>query len=138
MLQQTRGAAEGLPHLERSLSVYLALLKDDPESARCRRDVALGLFGVAGALQKLGDLRKAEQHYRNSLKWIEGLMAEDPSNEQYGRDRNSILDPMAKVLYREGQLSESRRLTESTQPHCAMVDKPARPHTISFSIAGIC
>jgi len=126
MLQQTRGAAEGLPHLERSLSVYLTLLRDDPESARCRRDVALGLFGVAGALQKLGDLRRAEQHYRDSLRWIEGLMAEDPSNEQYGRDRNSILDPMAKVLYREGQLAESRRLTESTLAALrAMVDKPA-------------
>jgi tetratricopeptide (TPR) repeat protein len=126
MLQQTRGAAEGLPHLELSLAAYRALLNEDPESARCRRDVALGLFGVAGAFQKLGDLRKAEQHYRNSLTWIEGLMAEDPSNEQYGRDRNSILDPMAKVLYREGQLAESRRLTESTLAALrAMVDKPA-------------
>jgi serine/threonine protein kinase/tetratricopeptide (TPR) repeat protein len=110
-LERTEDAPGALLHQQRSLEVYRELLKLDPESAVRRLDVAVGLLLVANLTKQLGDLRQAEEHYRNSLELMEGLIAQDPQNEQYQRNRNSILHPFADVLYRRGKVVESRRVT---------------------------
>ena len=112
LLLQGGDAREAVVHRERSLQVYQELLRLDPESADRRRDVAIGLVLVANLTNQLGDLPKAEEAYRNSLALMEILVSQDPQNERDQRIRNSILHPLTDVLYRQGKLVESRRMTE--------------------------
>ncbi len=111
VLQQTNHAPDALAHLRRSLDVYRELLKLEPESAVRRLDVAIGLLSLANVTNQLGDLPTAEDSYRGSLALMEALVSQDPQNEQYQRYRNSILHPFSEILYRQGKLAESRRLT---------------------------
>jgi eukaryotic-like serine/threonine-protein kinase len=104
-------APAALLHLEHSLDVYRELLKLAPESPARQRDVALGLLHVANKMTGLGRLPEAEANYRESRGLLETLVGQDQQNEQYRRDLNSSLHPLAGLLYRQGKKSESRELT---------------------------
>jgi len=111
-LESTGDVSGALPHLKRSLEVYLELLKLAPERADFRRDEALGVLAIAEATYRLGDLSTAAEDYRQGLASLEKLVTEDPQNVVYQRDRNSILQDYVGVLYEQGKLAESRRLAE--------------------------
>jgi len=119
-------APSALLHLQRALEVYRELLKLDPESAELRNDVGVGLLRTANKKTELGDLRHAEEDYRDSLGFMEALVTSDPRNEEYQRIRNSLLHAFADCLYRLGKEAESRHLTVHAllvlQP---LVTKPA-------------
>jgi tetratricopeptide (TPR) repeat protein len=111
-LRQTGRMPEGLAHLQRSLAAYRDFRRASPDSPVFRHDEALASLLVAEAFRSIGELQNAEYHYRASLKLLDGLIADDPLNEQYRIERVSALDPLAKVLHDLNRRAESRSVTE--------------------------
>src|SRR5207302_1559613 len=74
-----------------------------------RRDLALASIETGDVLAQIKKWPDADQRYRKSRDLLLALLREDPQNEQYQRDLNSALEPLARTLSQTGQIKEARQ-----------------------------
>jgi tetratricopeptide (TPR) repeat protein len=103
---QPGDAEQALRHYTRSLELFEALLKRDPDSAQAARDVSVSLNNLGGLLARRGqpgDAGEALRHCARSLEIREGLLKRDPDSAQAARDVSVGLERLGGLLARRGQ-----------------------------------
>jgi hypothetical protein len=108
----TGNAEKVLLHYTRSLELYEALRKRDPESAEAARHVAIGhgkLGDFFAQRDRAGDADLAQRHYTCSVKISEALLKRDPESAQAARDVSVSVVRLGYVLAHRGTQEDAEQ-----------------------------
>jgi serine/threonine protein kinase len=103
----TLGAA--LELYERTRPMDEALLRVDPANSQIRMELGVAFSKESAVLERMGDLRRAEQALRHDLELGLQLLKDDASSLAYRRMYSSSLFQMGNLLRKQSRTSEARR-----------------------------
>ncbi len=86
-----------------------ALLRVDPANSQIRMELGVAFSKESAVLERLGDLRRAEQASLRDLELSETLLKDDPSSSAYRRMYSFSLYQMGNLLRKQSRTSEARR-----------------------------
>jgi tetratricopeptide (TPR) repeat protein len=109
------GAAQ--PHTQRALALGNQLLSFDPQNPQTRRDMSRWQSLASGQLQGAGYWEAAEQHSREALRLMDGLIADQPRQFDLWAEGRTLRCKRAALLL-QGSLAGFRGPAFSSEAVC--------------------
>ncbi|MEO1278848.1 MAG: protein kinase [Planctomycetota bacterium] len=99
---------EALPYLDRSMEIRSETLRQNPESTRARRDVALVHHRMGDVRRDLDQVDVAIGHFRAAREILSGIAQADNADARAQFDRSVADEKLANVLLDAGLTEEAR------------------------------
>jgi eukaryotic-like serine/threonine-protein kinase len=95
--------------LQRVLSYYRRLADMNSTVAEARYVSALAYRQVGEIFEALGDLTKGQESYEKAINALEGLVADDPQNPQFGSELVESQLALGRLLWSNGQPDQAEQ-----------------------------